>query len=393
MRSLDVTRSKGSPGRPRPRRRRPAGVASSWTSFYLACGFAIVLALAVIASAVWRRADSALADIQQEDPRLRATSTLTVLPSVTPRRFDAAVAQPTTAPAATPAIAPTLASIPDSLREPFSILLIGVDRRADELEGVRSDTLILVRVDPEGHWASMISIPRDSVVQVPNLGWSKINAAYSFGFDNAEALYGAGTDPSAAGAASAAATVEQFLGVAVDYTAQVDFHGFEQLVDTLGGIVVDVPTPLLDGEYPTENYGYQRIYIASGLQTLDGRTALIYARTRHASSDFERGKRQQQVLRALLEQARDRGLLENAALLPQWAGVLRQNVRTTLPIRDFAFLNGLALLARDLRTDSILQLSINPNDVAIDHEDGSDIYWNAADLAILVERWKTGPTP
>jgi LCP family protein required for cell wall assembly len=237
----------------------------------------------------------------------------------------------------------------------------------------------------------MLSIPRDSVVQVPNLGWSKINAAYSYGFNNADAIYGAGTDKDAAGGALAAETIEQFLNIKVDYTAQVDFQGFEQLVDTLGGLVIDVQTPLLDGQYPTADYGYQRIYIPAGLQTLNGSMALVYARTRHASSDFDRSKRQQQVLRTLLEQVRARKLLENAALLPQWANVLRQNIRTTLPIRDFGFLNGLALLARDLHSDRILQLSINPNDVAIDHEDGSDIYWNAADVAALVERWQQGP--
>jgi len=155
--------------------------------------------------------------------------------------------------------------------------------------------------------------------------------------------------------------------------------------------VVDVPTPLLDAEYPTEDYGVERIYIPEGLQVMNGHTALIYARSRHASTDFDRGRRQQAVLRAVLEQVRGRGLLENVATFPQWAAVLEQNIRTTLPIADLGMINGLATLARGLTSDRIVQLSISPADVALDSEDGSDIYWNGSDLAALVARWQAGP--
>jgi polyisoprenyl-teichoic acid--peptidoglycan teichoic acid transferase len=384
-----------SPPAPRPRRRRKRKLSASWLAFYGACGLILLSAIVAVGAFAWRRADATLADIQQDDPRLRATRTIPALPTVTPIAEQAAelptLLIPTMRPTARVEATSAPAELPDMLRVPFTVLLIGVDKRPTELEGIRSDTLIAVHVNPAGRWASMLSIPRDSVVQVPNLGWSKINAAYAFGYNNAEAIYGAGTTPEEAGAAVVAETVEQFLGISVEYTAQIDFRGFQQVVDIVGGLTIDVPAPLLDGEYPTEDYGYQRIYIPAGLQVMDGTTALIYARTRHASSDFERGKRQQAVLRALLNQVRQRGVLENAALLPEWANVLRDNIRTTLPIRDFNVLNNLALLARDLRSDRILQLSINPNDVGITHEDGSDLYWNEADLAILVERWKQGP--
>jgi LCP family protein required for cell wall assembly len=356
------------------------------------CVAAFFVTIAAVAVTIWRRADNALADLQQADPRQRTTQPLPALPSVTPVGGQLpATLMPFNTQVAATSLPLDTENLPETLKRPFTVLLIGVDIRPTALEGVRSDTLILVRIDPVQQWASMLSIPRDSVVQIPNIGWEKINTAYSFGYNNAEAIYGAGTEQTAAGAALAAETVEQFLGVTIDYTAQVDFEGFERIVDTLGGLVVDVQAPLLDSEYPTEDFGYQRIYIPSGLQVLDGRTALIYARTRHGSSDFERSKRQQQVLRSLLTQVRERGLFENAALLPQWADVLRQSVRTTLPIRDFSFLNGLALLASDLKSNRIQQLSINPNDVGIDHEDGSNIYWNASDIAILVDRWQQGP--
>ena len=349
--------------------RRAVRRGNSWRIFFLIVGLVGLLALIAIALLL-RRAEQTLATVQQADPRRQPAAVATAVGG-----GQQAVAAP----------------LPDVLHDPINLLLIGVDKRDNPNDGVRSDTLILVHLDPQAHWASMLSIPRDSVVTVPHLGQAKINAAYSYGYANATEIYGAGTDPDAAGGALVAETVEKFLNVKVDYLAQVDFHGFERLVDTLGGVVIDVPAPLLDAEYPTEDYGVERIYIPAGLQVMDGHTALIYARSRHSGSDFDRGRRQQQVLRALLEQARSRGLLENVTLLPRWAEVLEQNVRTTLPIRDLGMLNGLAGLARELKSDRIAQFSINPDDVAIDAEDGSDLYWNRSDLAALVARWRAGP--
>jgi LCP family protein required for cell wall assembly len=331
----------------------------------------VLLALLAVAL-VLRRADQTLQTIQQDDPR----------------RAPAAVA---TAAAVRGVPAPTPLPLPNALTEPVNILLIGVDKRPDADYGVRSDTLILVRLDPLAKWASMLSIPRDSAVSIPHFGQAKINAAFAFGYANAEEIYGAGTQPDAGGGALAAETVERFLGVRVDYVAQVDFNGFAQLVDAVGGVPIDVARPLLDAEYPTDDYGVERIYIPEGLQIMDGRTALIYARSRHASTDYDRSQRQQQVLRAVLDQVRARGVLENAAAFPQWAGLLAQNVRTTLPVRDLGMINGLAMLGRDLSRDRIAQLSINPADVALDSEDGSVLYWNAASVAALVARWQAGP--
>jgi LCP family protein required for cell wall assembly len=345
-------------------------------------GLGVFLFVVLVPLFIWWRADRALQTIQQVDPRRT-----TVLPTADIR---VSTALPSTSSVAEPA--PTNAApLPNSLRQPINILLIGVDKRPDDLEGVRSDTLIVVHLDPQERWASLLAIPRDSVVQIPHVGWAKINAAYAYGYSNAEAIYGAGTEPDAGGGALAAEAVEQFLGVRIDYVAQVDFHGFEQVVDAVGGVAINIERPLLDAEYPTEDYGVERIYIPAGLQVLDGRHALIYARSRHSSNDFDRGRRQQQVLQALLKQVRERGLLENAAVLPQWADLLAANVRTTLPVRDLGMLNGLAMLARDLDSSRLVQVSINPTDVPIDSEDGSDIYWNRQGVAGVVARWLAGP--
>lgn len=381
------------PHRPGKRKsRRSSSQLGSWHHFILAsAGLFVLIGLALLAT-LWRNVNNTLGVIEQEDPRLRQTVPLGTVQATQTRAIPTLAARtPTRQPIPTSLPEPTNAanpSLPGSLRKPITVLLIGVDKRPDPIEGARSDTLILVRLNPATHTASMLSIPRDSVVLIPNVGYAKINAAYSQGYSAPEAFYGAGTTPDAAGAALAAQTVEQWLGITVDYSAQIDFHGFENMVDILGGVLLDIPTALYDGEYPTEDYGYQRIFIAPGLQILDGRTALIYARTRHASSDFERSQRQQQVLRGLLTQLRERGLFENAALLPQWAALLRENVRTSMPLSDLGFVQDLASIARNLDTKNIHQFSINPNDVSLDSEDGSDLYWNAASLAELVQQWE-----
>jgi len=347
--------------------------ANSWRTYIIVIVLMLLIGGGGTALVLLRRTDQALANIQQNDPRANTGS-------------DAATDTNTTNPANSSAN-----FVPSTLKEPFSVLLVGVDKRAEsEAEGVRSDTLILVRVDPLAGWATMLSIPRDSVVQLPNGNYGKVNSAYAYGFYNAEKLYGSGTSKDAGGGAAAAQTIERFLNVKVDYTAQVDFQGFERLVDSVNGIVIDVKATLVDPEYPTENHGVERIYIAPGIQQMNGRMALIYARSRHSSNDFDRSKRQQQVLKAVLSAVRNRGIMDNVSLLPQWVSVLEQNVRTTLPIGNITTMSDLAGIATRLDSNRISQLAINPLEVRVDNVIGSDIYWNPSDIASLVKRWKTG---
>ncbi|NNJ12689.1 LCP family protein [Chloroflexales bacterium ZM16-3] len=346
----------------RAARRRPPGPRSGCGPHLLGGTAALAALLIIVLALAFNWARGALSAIQQADPR----------------RPTAASGQPVATP-------------PPTLRTPLNILLVGVDSRPDMQEGVRSDTLILVHIDPAQGWAGMLSIPRDSVADIPNLGQQKINAAYSYGFNHAAEIYGEGTAQDAAGGALAAETVEGFLGLKVDYVAQIDFRGFQRVVDTLGGVTVDVPRPLLDPSYPTDDYGYERVYIPAGIQVLDGATALRYARSRHSSSDFDRSRRQQQVLQSILAEVRSRGLLRQATLLPALASDLEQSVSTTLPLGDLDTLRGLADLAQRLEPDQIIQISINPNDVAVVQEIGSDIYWDKGDVAALVARLMAGP--
>ncbi len=175
-------------------------------------------------------------------------------------------------------------------REPTNILLIGVDKR-EGVAGTRNDVNIVVHINPVHRFASMLSIPRDTRVLIPGFDYSKINNAYSLG---EQYMSDAGGGP-----VLVKRTVERFLDLPIHYWAEVDFQGFERVVDMVDGVTVDVPVPLVDNEYPTEDYGYTRIYFPAGLQHMDGPKALQYARSRHADSDIGRNQRQQQVLMAL----------------------------------------------------------------------------------------------
>ena len=284
---------------------------------------------------------------------------------------------------------------PPLLQEPFNVLLIGVDaREAAPDEGVRSDTLIVVHVDPIEKWASMLSIPRDSFVSIPfheEIAGDKITLAYSRGFQD-PTIYGPGTEPEEAGQALAADTVEEFLGIRIDYTAQIDHRGFEKLVDAIDGITLDVPHAILDAEYPTEDFGYMRLLIEPGLQRMDGETALRYARTRHADSDFGRSQRQQQVLQAALDELKRRGVLGQIEALPDLLTALEETVLTTLPL-DLNTLRGLASLAQEIGTDRIVRYAINPDTVAVAYSDNtSNIYWESAEVKQLAQQFEQGPS-
>lgn len=186
-------------------------------------------------------------------------------------------------------------------KERITILLLGIDRREDE--ATRSDTMILVNIDPVTKRAAMLSIPRDLKVIIPGYGVHKINAAYAFG--DADQVPGGGPGLTIR-------TIEANFGITVNHYAQVDFAGFVKIVDTLGGLTIDVPYPIKDDLYPGPGNQYMRIYFQAGWQHMDGERVLEYARTRHADGDGRRSARQQQVLLSLREQAVGLNLLSKA---------------------------------------------------------------------------------
>lgn len=175
----------------------------------------------------------------------------------------------------------------------ISILLLGTDERADEVGPPRTDTIILLNVNLETRSAGLISLPRDLWVPIPGYDiTTKINSAYALGERRG---YPGG------GAQLVKDTVGSFLGRPVEYYVQVNFVGFERLVDLIGGVDLYVPRTILDEHYPTPDYGYQTFYLEAGYQQLDGTTALKYVRTRNTDNDYMRSERQQQVIQAVMD--------------------------------------------------------------------------------------------
>jgi len=158
--------------------------------------------------------------------------------------------------------------------------------------------MMVASLDPVARRAVVLSIPRDLWVFIPGYGEGRINTAYFYG----ELSGGQGP-------ALAKETVESNLGIPIDYYLRLDFEGFKEIVDTLGGVTIDVEAPIRDDMFPDDNYGYRTIYIPAGRQEMDGEMLLQYVRTRHGGNDFERMRRQQQALRALAQRALDLDLL------------------------------------------------------------------------------------
>jgi LCP family protein required for cell wall assembly len=273
-----------------------------------------------------------------------------------------------------------------------NLLLIGVDERPDfPAEGVRSDTLIVVRLDTLGRRVSLLSIPRDTRVEVRAYGPAKINVAYGHGYANAATLYGEGDGSQQGGMALAAETVENFLGIPIHYTAQINFDGFAGIIDALGGVMIDVPRYLRDDAYPTPDFGTTVVEFQPGPQRMDGQRALIYARTRHVDSDFGRSERQQQVIRAITDELRARGPLGQALLLGPLRERLGGAVVTTLPFARLDALLSLGWIATGLDPNLIGRHAISPQTVPNYREEGSDFIWDAEGVRAVVREWLAPP--
>ncbi len=223
----------------------------------------------------------------------------------------------------TPTLIPT--SEPWGGSERVNILLMGIDRRPGEAFISRTDTMMLISLDPVTESVSILSIPRDLYVLIPGRGRDRINTAFVYG--------STGNNP-AGGAALAMQTVEYNLGVPVNHYILVDFSAVTKGVDALGGIDVFVPVAINDPTYPDMNYGFDPLFIPAGLQHFDGETALKYARTRHQDSDFGRAARQQQLLLAVRQKVTALGF---TGMIAQAGNLYRQvenGVRTDLSLEQ-----------------------------------------------------------
>ncbi|MCZ7569160.1 MAG: LCP family protein [Ardenticatenaceae bacterium] len=223
-------------------------------------------------------------------------------------------------------------------RGPVHVLILGLDERPQEQGPFRSDTMILAGFEPQEPRVVLFSIPRDLWVTVPGIGENRINTANFFG-----------------GAPLAKETVAQTFGVPVHYYAKLNFDGFVQVIDALGGIDVEVAETLHDEHYPTLDYGVTTIHIEAGRHHFSGAEALIYARSRYSTSDFDRARRQQEVITAIR-----RRLLQPGAWLrvPAVVAALSGAIETDMPAGEWP---ALALIA--FRAGEIERAAIGPNEV------------------------------
>ena len=243
-------------------------------------------------------------------------------------------------PVATPAATPP----PLDSKQRVNILLLGSDNdQKFAPDGVLSQTMIVVSIDPLRRQVTLLSLPRDLWVQIPGHASAKIDLAYAEG-----------------GAPLARATVEKAFKIPIHYYAWIGLNGLVKVVDRLGGVDVDVLHPVLDDNYPNDfndsGYGTERVYLAAGPQHLDGRHTLQYVRSRHGDllSDFGRSVRQQQVLLAI--QQRTAGM-DLVTALPTFARDLSGHVKTDL---DLVRLTQLMLFMRGLHATDVHQAFITP---------------------------------
>jgi polyisoprenyl-teichoic acid--peptidoglycan teichoic acid transferase len=269
--------------------------------------------------------------------------------------LPAATAQPADAPGAgsnDPAVTATPDIVDIELPKPWNgserlnILLLGIDERKNDREKFfNTDTMLVLSIDPVTMEAGMLSIPRDLWVYVPlKDSMGRINEANRWG--------DAYDYPGGAGPNLSRKVVENLLGVRIHHYVRVNFTVFESFVDRLGGIEVDVPVDIVDNDYPTEDYRTETFKLDKGLQTLDGATALKYARTRHdKNGDFGRARRQQQVILAIRDKAKDpRVFASLIAGAPELFAQFGTSIKTDMTLNQ---MQQLAVLAQNLKREKI----------------------------------------
>ncbi len=219
--------------------------------------------------------------------------------------------------------------------ERLTVLMLGIDERQHEEGPWRTDTMIILTLDPVTMQAGVLSIPRDLWVHIPGYGENRINTAHFLG----DAFEHPGGGP-----ALAEETVAYNLGVGIDYYVRLNFNGFVRLVNEIGGIDIDVPQTIDDPYYPDEGVGYDPLYIEAGEHHFDGEMTLKYARTRHTEhGDFDRARRQQDVMLAIMEKVTQPGNLPRlVSRAPEIYRAVEDSVQTDFKLNEIIALGVLA---------------------------------------------------
>jgi LCP family protein required for cell wall assembly len=247
-----------------------------------------------------------------------------------------------------------------------NILLLG--RGGDGHEGPDlTDTIILASIDPVSKEASLLSIPRDLYVKTPNYGSTKINAVFAFAKEASlkkQRIIGPEQikEAEADGFKAIESTVSDTMGVPIHYHLMVDFSGFQQAVDNVGGVDINAPNAVAEDMYNEATGKHFFLNVKPGLQHMDGQTALFYARSRHTSArgDFDRSERQRALISALKDRIISPSTFSNPQKISNLISTFGNHVQTNFSIQD---LQRLAQISKEISGDKLhsLGLSDPPN--------------------------------
>ncbi|HBG81489.1 TPA: hypothetical protein DDW69_01470 [candidate division CPR2 bacterium] len=223
-----------------------------------------------------------------------------------------------------------------------NILLLGTGDK-DWPGGDLTDTIMVASINPKTSDVALISIPRDFYVKIEDHGWDKINSAYVYGEQN---QYQGG------GAALTSKTVSDVLDIPIHYYAKIDFTAFKKAIDSVGGIDITPSENLYDPYYPggTVSFKGGRNY------HMNGELALKYARSRQTTSDFDRARRQQEVLVALKEKSMSLGTLSNPKTVLELIDILGDHIRTSLKPNE---MKRLADIVNSINKDKVISAVID----------------------------------
>lgn len=202
----------------------------------------------------------------------------------------------------------------------LDILILGMRGAGEEYGGLLTDTIILLSVDKEKGSAALISIPRDLYIALPYNGKVKINEIYSIGLDK--------------GGESLALNLErtvfsQLTGVYIDGVVELDFQGFQKLIDAVGGVDIYLEKPFTEVIQWQGKGGFK---LPAGWNHLNGEESLFYVRSRFATSDFDRANRQQEIILALKNKITSLGILSNPLKIYAILNIMGNHIKTDFPI-------------------------------------------------------------
>lgn len=303
---------------PKPQPRPQGKVASTRPASFGALTWALIVVGGVLVAAIAAYGGDVRALIQNSTRIYRNLGVISTARGTVPVVPTADARAETVATVAPPQPVPLLTTFD----KPMTILLLGSDRRPAESTPSRTDAILLLAIDPVKQRISMLSLPRDLLVSIPGYGWARINAAHVYG-DVYPALGG--------GFALAQQTISQVVGVPIDYTILVDFQGFINVIDTLGGVPVQVTKSLYDPRFPTMDYKFREVSFEPGTFMMDGNTTLTYSRIRHPDNDFERMTRQQAVIAGIANQLRAGNFLQTVETTAQVTDALIGHATTNMP--------------------------------------------------------------